>query len=216
MTRNSRAREFSFREMRDQPAAVHASRLENFSCENQKRAHTAPHLVPSGGAYASSPTRDEDAVDARGAATKACGARTAKARGPVPPTLGSSLRTSPGAMAANKPGAPERARSSRKPLRREGRSCRLPCTVLWAFFFQPTRPAGAASARSSLRPPASSEGRVRHHPGEPRRGTAKSRLVAPHPSRRTLTRAPQDEVRAGGTKVKPHGEEHGDAVRLEP
>ena len=165
MTPNSRAREFSFREVLQQPAAVHASRLENFSCENQKRAHTAPHLVPPGGAYASPLTRDEDAMDARGAATKACGVRTAKACGPVPPTLGSSLfemRFRPcgrnaeieRATEARKPGLRGERAISRKPLRREGRSCRLPCTVLWAFSFQPTRPAGAASARSSLRPPA--------------------------------------------------------------
>src|ERR1700760_138145 len=38
------------------------------------------------------------------------------------------------AMVANKPGTPGRARSSRKPLRRECRSCRRTCTDLWASF----------------------------------------------------------------------------------
>ena len=43
--------------------------------------------------------------------------RTAKSRGPDPPTLGSSLRvTSPKATEANKPGTPGRARISRKTI----------------------------------------------------------------------------------------------------
>jgi len=166
MTPNSRAREFSFREVLQQPAAVHASRLETFSCENQKRAHTAPHLVPPGGAYASPLTRDEDAMDARGA--QALSMRRADGKGvwSCPPDAGVKFfRRCDVGLAAETPESKERRRLtspvlrgeraiSRKPLRREGRSCRLPCTVLWALSFQPTRPAGAASARSSLRPPA--------------------------------------------------------------
>ena len=94
----------------------------------------------------------------------------------------------PLATETRKPGLRGERAISRKPLRREGRSCRLPCTVLWAFSFQPTRPAGAASARSSLRPPALLEGHglppslsrasagQAHHPGEISRGTAEACL----------------------------------------
>src|SRR5690242_12280629 len=63
-----------------------------------------------------------------------------------------------------------------KPLRRECRSCRLTCTDLWALSFQPTRPAGAVSARHSLRPLLLEGHRIAKPGANSRRGKERSCL----------------------------------------
>ncbi len=62
--------------------------------------------------------------------------RTAKSRGPVPPTLGSSLaKTFRKVTVANKPGHRGEREVSRKPSRRESRACSGSPVVLPPCFF---------------------------------------------------------------------------------
>ena len=116
--------------------------------------------------------------------------RTAKACGPVPPTLGSTPGQKPGGRRLESPVLRGERAISRKPLRRECRMIRPCLTNLWApFLFSPRGLSGAASARHSLRPPAFSEGHrfsafalrasagQAHHPGEMSRGTAEACLL---------------------------------------
>jgi hypothetical protein len=65
--------------------------------------------------------------------------------GSSPSRCVSAARPAPDRWAteANKPGTPARARSSRKPLRRECRMFRPYLTTCGRSFFEPTRPAGA-------------------------------------------------------------------------
>jgi hypothetical protein len=85
--------------------------------------------------------------------------RTAKACGPVPPTLGSTPGQKPGGRRLKSPVLRGERAISRKPLRREGRiASALPDDLVGTFPFQPTSLSGAASIRLSLRPPAFSEG----------------------------------------------------------
>jgi hypothetical protein len=100
-------------------------------------------------------TEREAGCDGRDScARRARPTRTVKPCGPVPPTLGSSLSMMiDKATEANKPGTPGRARSSRKAIAQGVPDVSAYLYRLVGIFpFQSTRPAGAASARHSLRP----------------------------------------------------------------
>ena len=88
-------------------------------------------------------------------ARRAARARTVKPCGPVPSTLGSSLRVMiPRATVANKPDTPGRARSSRSNHCAGSAGCfRRTCSDYARLLFHfANEAAGAACARHSLRP----------------------------------------------------------------
>jgi len=110
-----------------------------------------------------------------------------------------ALRLRGRATEANKPGTPRRSRSSRNPLRGEGRIVRL---YLWSARVRSSSAICTRGARVQRHPafPAPSHlfrGRkTMHHPGRsvPREGGGVSFVRVAHPSRRGLAAAPQDEV----------------------
>src|SRR5579859_6998631 len=113
-----------------------------------------------------------------GVARRAARMRTAKSRGPVPPTLGSSLpEVIRQATVANKPGTPGRSRIRRKPSRRECRHVSAYLCDLLAFVLSTVASKACGCGQHPVFPaPSCFRGTMpMHHPGRSCRGNADAR-----------------------------------------
>jgi hypothetical protein len=179
--------------------------------------HARPALTLRG-ASRSSRTLARDAMDAGGSARRALPARTAKACGPGAPTLASSpARRFAGRRGLSSP-APRGERAISRNTVAQGMPDCFGVPVVTAACFPCCRRAmGAASIRHSLRPPRfeGDEWCITWAFGVAGMRRCDRNLRAAHPSRRRFA-APQDEVEQVVLKSDHHGEERGNAVRLEP